>query len=184
MPAKIDSLTWIALVCVLLGWFGLNTLVATFGPVVHVVHFYDLPVVMRDPRWLVVGVSDEFTLSRLVFGFACLITVTAPLLPRLGFPRVPYLLGAAPLLLMLLCSIVLYVKSSSAHVDATASLGKWGGYLAKWTNGATNWSGDVVASHISVGAGGYLSFFASGFLAIRGVLRTIPKEVNRSVISP
>jgi hypothetical protein len=171
MPAKIDLPTWLALACVLLGWFGLNTLVATFGPVVHVVHFYDLPVVMRDPGWLVTGVDDVFPLARMAFGFVCLVAVTAPLLPRLGFPKVPYLLSAAPFLLMLLCGIVLYVKSSSTHVDATAGLGKLGGYLAKWANGATAWGGDVVARHITIGAGGYLSFIASGFLAIRGILR-------------
>jgi len=174
MPAKIDSPTWIALVCVLLGWFGLNTLVATFGPVVHVVHFYDLPVVMQDPRWLVTGVEDVFPLARMAFGFVCLVAVTAPLLPRLGFPKVPYLLSAAPLLLMLLCGIVLYVKSSSTHIDATAGVPRLGGYLAKWANGASTWGSDVVARHIAIGTGGYLAFIASGFLAVRGIVRPRP----------
>ena len=171
MPTKIDSPTWIALACVLLGWFGLNTLIATFGPIEHTVRFYDLPVVMNDPRWLLTGAQDAFPLSRVVFGLVCLVSLTAPLLPRLGFPRVPHLLSAAPFLLMLLCGIVLYVKSSSTHIEANAGLGRLSGYLAKWANGATSWSGDVVARHIAIGAGGYLSFLASGFLAVRGVVR-------------
>jgi hypothetical protein len=179
MPTKIDSPTWIALACVLLGWFGLNTLVATFGPVVHVAHFYDLPVVMQDPRWLVTGVEDGFPLARLAFGFVCLVAVSAPLLPRLGYPRVPYLLSAAPFLLMLLCGIVLYVKSSSTHIEAGAGLGRWGGYLAKWANGATSWGTDVVARHIQIGAGGYLAFIASGYLAVRGILR--PRQAAAAV---
>jgi len=177
MPAKIDSLTWLAVACVLLGWFILNTLVATFGPVVHTARFYDLPVVMHDPRWLVNGVEEAFPMAKAAFGFVCLAAVSAPLLARLGAPRVPYLLSAAPFLLMLLCGIVLYVKSSSIQIDATAGLGRIGGYLAKWANGAANWSGDVVARHIAIGAGGYLSFLASGFLAVRGVVRprqTVP----------
>jgi hypothetical protein len=66
---------------------------------------------------------------------------------------------------------VLYVKSSSAHIEAGAGLGRWGGYLAKWANGASSWGTDVVARHIEIGAGGYLAFIASGYLAVLGVLR-------------
>jgi hypothetical protein len=171
MPTKIDSVTWVAVGCVVLGWFFLDTLAATFGPIQHTVRFYDLPVVMHDPRWLLSGVKDAYPLARVTFGLVCLVVITAPLLPRLGFPRVPYLLSSAPFLLMLLCGIVLYVKSSSTQIEATDSLGRIGGYLAKWANGAANWSGDVIARHIAIGAGGYLSFLASGFLAVRGVIR-------------
>jgi hypothetical protein len=66
---------------------------------------------------------------------------------------------------------VLYVKSSATQIEATDSLGRIGGYLARWANGATHWTGDVVARHIAIGAGGYLAFLASGFLAVRGVIR-------------
>jgi hypothetical protein len=171
MPTKIDAISWIAVGCLALGWFWLDTLTATFGPIQHAVHFYDLPVVMYDPRWLMSGVRDAYPLARVVFGLVCLVVITAPLLPRSSFPHVPYLLNAAPLLLMLLCGIVLYVKTSSAQIEATDSLGRIGGYIAKWANGAASWTGDVVARHIAIGAGGYLSFLASGFLAIRGVIR-------------
>jgi hypothetical protein len=175
MPTKIDFLTWVAVGCVVLGWFWLDTLAATFGPIQHTVHFYDLPVVMHDPRWLLSGVRDAFPLARVTFGLVCLVVITAPLLPRLGFPHVPYLLSSAPFLLMLLCGIVLYVKSSSTQIAATDSLGRIGGYFAKWANGATNWTGDVVARHIAIAAGGYVAFLASGFLAVRGVIR--PRQV-------
>jgi hypothetical protein len=177
MPTKIDAISWIALGCLALGWFWLDTLTATFGPVQYTAHFYDLPAVMHDPRWLLSDIRDAYPLARVVFGFVCLVVITAPLLPRLGFPHVPYLLDSAPFLLMLLCGIVLYVKTSSVQIEATDSLGQIGGYIArwadgaKWANAATRWTGDVVARHIAIGAGGYLSFLASGFLAIRGVLR-------------
>jgi hypothetical protein len=179
MTTKIDGITWIAVACLVLGWFWLDTLAATFGPIRHTVHFYDLPVVMRDPRWLLTGLSDAYPLIRVVFGLVCLVVITAPLLPRLGFPHVPYLLSSAPLLLMLLCGIVLYVKSSTTQIEATDSLGRIGGYIAKWANGATQWTGDVVARHIAIGAGGYLSFAASGFLAVRGVLK--PRQPAKAI---
>lgn len=171
MTTKIDGITWVAVACLALGWFWLNTLVATFGPIQHTVHFYDLPLVMRDPRWLLTGVTDAYPLIRMMFGLVCLVVITVPLLPRLGFPHVPYLLSSAPLLLMLLCGIVLYVKSSTAQIEATGALGPIGGYVAKWVNGTTRWTGDVVARHIAIGAGGYLSFAASGVLAVRGVIK-------------
>ena len=80
MTTKIDGITWVAVACLVLGWFWLDTLAATFGPVQHAVHFYDLPLVMRDPRWLLTGVTDAYPLIRVVFGLVCLVVITAPLL--------------------------------------------------------------------------------------------------------
>jgi hypothetical protein len=166
---RIDAKTWIAMACIAFGWFGLNTLEATFGPLRHVAHFYDLPAIMTDPRWLLRGVSDSHTFGTVVFAFVCLLVIASPLLPRLGYPRTTWL-NLLPLALMLLCSIVLYVKSSSTHIEAGDGAGKIGEYLARWANGAVGWTGDVISRHIAVGAGGYLSFLASGWLAAQGVL--------------
>ena len=156
--------------CVLFGWFALNTLVATFGPIEHAAQFYDLGALMKEPRWLLTGVSASRSLGTVVFGLVCLIVALAPVLPRLGYPKVPWLLHSAPLILMLLCSITLYVKASSVHIEATDSMGRIGGYIARWVNAATDWTGDVIARHIAVGAGGYLSLLASGWLAVTGVM--------------
>jgi hypothetical protein len=167
-----DNTTWVAIACVLGGWFGMSTLVATFGPLQHAVRFYELPAAIKDPRWLLSGVGPAPSLSSIVFGIVCLIVIAAPLLPRLGYSysraHIRWLTSSAPLLLMLLCGITLYVKSSSVHIEAE-SMGRLGGYVARWANGAIGWTGDVVARHIAVGAGGYLSFIASGFLAVKGI---------------
>jgi hypothetical protein len=174
MRTRIDGATGIAVAGIVIGWFALNTLAATFGPLQHVAHFYDMPVILRDPKRLLTGVEDIGTLSKLAFGAVCVAAVIAPVLPRLGYPRVPQLLSAAPFLLMLVCGIVLYVRSSTAHIEAPETLGRIGGLIARWANGAMAWSGDVVARHITVGPGGYLSFIASAFLAARGVVTTPP----------
>jgi hypothetical protein len=176
MTTKIDGATGIAVGCLVIGWFALNTLAATFGPIQHVAHFYDLPVILRDPQRLLTGVADIGTASKLAFGLLCAAVIVAPLLPRLGYPRVPQLLSAAPFLLMLVCGVVLYVRSSTAHIEAPDSMGRIVGLIARWANGAMTWSGDVVARHISVGAGGYLSFLASAYLAIRGVVAPPPGQ--------
>jgi hypothetical protein len=106
---KIDGTTWAALLCVAIGWFWMNTLVATFGPIQHLAHFYDLAAILKDPTQLLTGVGD----------------------------------------------------------------------LARWANGASVWTGDVIARHISVGAGGYLSFIASGLLAAKGSIE--PRGTARPI---
>jgi hypothetical protein len=162
---RVDATTWVAMACVAVGWFGLHTLVATFGPIVQVVHFYDLPAVMNDPRWLLVGVSESHSVGAIVFGIVCILVIAAPALSRRRDTFAPRVMSCAPLLLMLLCGIALYVKTSSAQLESASSIG---GYVARWANSATAWSGDVISRHIAFGAGAYLSFFASVVLAFKG----------------
>lgn len=178
MRTKIDGATGIAVAGLFLGWFALNTLVASFGPIQHVAHFYDLPVILRDPKRLLTGVEDVGILSKLVFASVCVAVGLAPMLARPRNVRASQLLSAAPFLLILVCGIVLYVRSSTAHIEAPETMGRIGGLIARWANGAMTWSGDVVARHITIGPGGYLSFVASAYLAVRGVV-TRPSEGER-----
>ena len=170
MTTRIDGATGIAVACLVIGWFGLNTLVATFGPIQHIAHFYDLPVIMKDPRRLLTGVGDLDILVRMVFGLVCVAVALAPFAAQLAKVRTPSLFSSAPLLLMLVCGIVLYVRSSTAHIEAPESMGRIGALVSRWANGAMSWSGDVVARHIALGAGGYVSFAASIYLAVKGAM--------------
>ena len=165
---RIDRTTWLALGGVAAGWFAMNMFVASFGPAVHAIHFYEMPAAVRDPLWLLWG-SGEVRLSSIAFALVCLMVIAAPTLPYLGYRQVPWLLSSAPLLLMVLCSIVLYVKASSARIEAPQSMGAVGGFVARLANSAASWSGDVVARHVAIGAGCYLSFLASAVLAVRGI---------------
>jgi hypothetical protein len=169
----IDVTIWLAMGCVIVGWFGMSTLVASFGPVQHNAHFYDLAAVMLNPRRLVFGWDSSPSVGTLAFALVSLLIVVLPLLPRLGIRTARWLLLCAPALLMLLCSIVLYIKASSTHIGAPDSMGKVGQYLAMAANGAMDWTGDVVSRHISLGAGAYLSFAGSLWLALRGSLARV-----------
>lgn len=154
--------------CIAVGWFGLDTLVATFGPMRHPAHFYDLPAVMLDPRRLLFGPTEPLSTGTFVFGLLCLAVIALPVLPRLGFSPARWLLVTAPLLWMVLCGTVLYVKASSAHMTAPERMGRLGGYLASWANGAMDWTGDVVARHITLGPGAYLALIGAAWLAFKG----------------
>jgi hypothetical protein len=166
---RIDIPTWIALACLLLGWFSLNTVVATLGPIQHGARFFDLAVAMRNPGALFTGVAGDRSVGTVIFGAFCLGIAALPLYARLATVRYPRLLSCAPLLLILLCCIVLYVKASTTHLQATGSMGRVGDYLARWYNSASDWAGDLAVRHIAIGLGGYLSFYASIWLALAGL---------------
>ncbi|HEY6482445.1 MAG TPA: hypothetical protein VIY54_02860 [Steroidobacteraceae bacterium] len=180
MLRRIDGLTWTATAALAVGWFWLDALVATFGPVHHAAHFYDFPLVIQDPKWLITGLGGAHGAGTLLFGLLCVAAIAAPLLPRLGYRRAAWLSASAPLLLMLLCSILLYVRASSVHIES-ATLGRVGDYLARLANGTVTWAGDVVARHIAIGAGGYLAFLASLWLTLRGTFgareSAVPKRI-------
>lgn len=167
---RIDGISWLAMASTVVGWFGLDALVATFGPLQHRVRFYELAVVLLDPRQLLWGLNGSLSSSTFAFALVCLVVIALPVLPRMGVSSARWLLIAAPLLWMLLCGIVFYVKASSAHVSAPESMGRLGGYLTGWANGALGWTGDVVARHIAVGPGVYLSLIGSGWLALKGAI--------------
>lgn len=167
--ARVDGATWLALACTALGWFGLNTLVASFGPIRHTAHFFDLPAAIADPLWLLRGLSAAHGFGTAVFVIICLLflAAAAAAFARSAGARAPW--GSfAPLTLMLLCSIVFYIKASATHIEPGTGMGPVGGWIAHAANGAIAWTGDVVARHVTVGGGGYLSFAASGWLAWRG----------------
>jgi hypothetical protein len=147
-------------------------------------HFFDLPAIMKTPSRLLTGVGSARSFGTIAFGVICLITAGAPILARREVPRAAWLLHSAPLLLMVVCAIVLYVKTSSAHIQPGEGMGRFGGYIARWANGVTDWSGDVVARHISIGAGAYLSLIASSWLAVKGVRQLRPPPAAASSSPP
>jgi hypothetical protein len=170
---RIEAPIWIAMAGTALGWFALDSLVASFGVIRHTAHFYDFPAAIVDPLWLLRGFSGAHTLATVVFAIVCLAFIAAPALARTRVQWRPWGLFA-PLTLMLLCSIAFYIRASSTHIEPNPDLGRLGGWISHLANGAMAWSGDVVARHVSIGSGGYLSLIASGWLAWQGIreLRT------------
>ncbi|HEY3783650.1 MAG TPA: hypothetical protein VGL55_00040 [Steroidobacteraceae bacterium] len=165
---RIDGLSWLAMICLAVGWFGLDTLVGVLGPVRHAAHFYELPALILDPQRLLFGLDPSFSAGLALFGLLCLAIIPLPLLPRMGFMTGKWLLLSAPLLWMVLCGSVLYLKASAAHIAAPQGMGRLGGYLASWANGTLDWAGDVVARHITIGPGAYLALLGGAWLLVRG----------------
>ena len=172
--AELEASTKLAIVCVLFGWFFMNTLTVTLGSLQHGVRFYDMSAAIVDPSRLFFDVDTPF--HRIIFGTISLVCLFAPLASHLvkphpmkrGFAWLGYL---APLALILVCGALLYSRSSGDFFAAPADAKSVGGNFLRLANDLVHRGGDLVARHISVGAGGYLALLGSLVLAVQGIRR-------------
>jgi hypothetical protein len=168
---QVDRQTWIALVCLVVGWFFLATLVTTVGPVKQKYHFFDMLTVMLNPAWLLYGMGSSHPLESVAFGLLDLVVLVLPIVPFVVRKRSAWLLSVAPLALMLLSGYALYKRTSGPYFATTERAGRWASALVNFGNAVAQGVGDAAARHISVGLGAYLALLAALFLAVKG-LRT------------
>src|SRR5580698_2914928 len=126
---QIELASKIAIVCVFLGWFLVDTFVVTLGSLQHGVRFFDISAVIADPTRLFFGVQGVS--HRLVFGSFCILCLLAPLLPHVRGGRAAWLSYTAPLVLMVICAALLYWRTSSDLFAAPANAGATAGSLIK-----------------------------------------------------
>ena len=167
--ARLDLATHLAMVCLLFGWFFMNTLVVTLGSLEHGVRFVDMSAVIGDPTRLFFGV--DASAQRLLFGFACVLCIFAPLVPPLSKARLAWLAPLAPLGLIVLCGLLLYTRTSGEFFAAPGDAGSMSGHLISFANQLARRSSDLVSRHISIGAGGYLALIGAVVLAAQSVRR-------------
>jgi hypothetical protein len=172
---QIDLSSKIAIACVFLGWFLLNTLVVTLGSLQHGLRFFDMSAVIADPARMIFGLQGS--LHRIFFIPLCVICLFAPLLPHFRRIRLLWLSYAAPLALMAACGVLLFSRTSGEFIAAPSNAGRVGGNLIQFANDLVHRGGDLVARHVSIGVGGYLALAASIVLALQGVrrLRSMPR---------
>jgi hypothetical protein len=166
---ELEASTKLAVICLIFGWFFMNTLVVSLGSLEHGVRFFDMGAVIANPMRLFFGV--DASLQRWSFGLICLVCVASPLAPALWPSRSAWLAYLAPLALMLVCGVILYWRTSGeyfvtpSHADAATS-----GVL-RFANDLVRRGSGLVSRHIAVGAGGYLALIGCGVLAVQGIRR-------------
>ncbi len=168
---QVDRQTWIALVCLAVGWFFLATLVTTVGPVKQKYHFFDMLTVMLNPAWLLYGMGSSHPLESVAFGILDLAVLVLPIVPFVVRKRSAWLLSTAPLVLMLLSGYALYKRTAGPFFASTNRGGRITHALVNFGNAVAEGLGDAASRHISVGLGAYLALAAAIFLAVQG-LRT------------
>ena len=163
---QLETASKFALLCILFGWFLIDTVVVTIGSLQHGVRFFDMSAVIADPTRLFFGIQGS--VHRIFFGLVCILCLLAPLLPHLRRRRAYWLAYLAPLALMVICGALLYSRTSSELFAAPQGVGSAGNSLIRFANGLMRQGTGLVARHVSVGVGGYLALVAGLVLALRG----------------
>jgi hypothetical protein len=174
--AELDTPSKFALFCIFFGWFLVDTLVVTLGSLQHGVRFFDISALIADPTRLFFGIQGSS--QRIFFGLVCVLCLLAPLLPHLRRGRANWLGYLAPLLLMLVCGLLLYSRTSGEFFAAPSDAGHAAGNLIRFANELVHQGSGLVARHVSVAVGGYLALMASVVLALRGArrFRSLPAD--------
>jgi hypothetical protein len=167
--ARLEAPAKIAIACIFLCWFLLDTLVITLGSLQHGVRFYDMSAVIADPARMFFGFHGWG--HRAAFGLLCLVCLAAPLLPHFRQARMLWLAYLAPLALMGICGALLLWRTSGEFIAAPGDAGGIAGNLVQFANGLVHHGSSLVSRHISVGVGGYLALVACLVLALRGIRR-------------
>ncbi len=165
-----DPLTWLAVVCLLLGWFYVKCLIVWVSGIEHGVRFYDLPAIILKPTQLIFGVRHGYVLLALPFGALCLACVYALTLPYQERPRREWwLLHLLPFALLVGCYALLYHRTGHDLINTDPDT--VAGDLTRLTNSIWNRGTALVARHVAVAGGAYVALAGSLFLAARGVRR-------------
>jgi len=170
---ELGFVTVIAMVCLLIGWFFTNTLVASMGPMEHDVRFFNLADAIANPLRLFVG--GDATVGTVVFTVVCVACLLAPLAPHWSGNRALWPAYFAPLLLMVLVGLMLYVHASQDLFPTANSADAVSRDLIRLANDLVNKGGELVARHVAVGFGGYLGALGGLVLAYRGLRLVRPQ---------
>lgn len=174
--SRIEAASKIAIGCIFLSWFFLDTLVVTLGSLQHGVRFFDMSAVIADPSRIFFGFSGWA--HRAGFGLLCVACLGAPILPHLRRGKALWLAYSAPLALMAICAALLFWRTAGQFVAAPIDKSRIAGSVAQFANDLVHHSSTQIMRHVSIGIGGYLAVVACLVLALRGV-RQFRSEIGR-----
>jgi len=165
-------LAWIALGLIFIGWFVLDALTTTLGSVSLEFHFYEVAALIARPLRILVGMGDGANLITIPFALLCLALLVAPLVPALGEGALAPAVRLAPLVLMLGCGAILYHETQQDTFTAARDAGDLTNSLVGLANSLTHSAAQLVARHISLGAGSWLAGAGAVLLAFGGARKS------------
>jgi lysylphosphatidylglycerol synthetase-like protein (DUF2156 family) len=169
--SRLDPLTWLALICIVAGWFFLDALVVSAGPWRRAVHFYELAAIIANPARLFFGIDRAQLPAVIAFTALCLGVLCLPLAPFLSRVREAWLAYLVPLALMLVCGAWLYARTSGDFLNTQADTGTLAADVVRFANDLLHRASQPVARRVSIGAGSYVAIVGSLFLAYHGIRR-------------
>ena len=168
---RLDAASALAMICIFMGWFVLDTLRVTVGPLIHRVRFYDMAAIISNPVQVFAGIDGAHAYYAVPFGLLCLAAILGPLLPRIWRNRTAWLASLTPLSLIMFCALLLVVRASGDFLSTTNDQGVVASGVLRLANGLLRRGGDIATRRLSIAAGAYLALIGSAFLAVRGVQR-------------
>lgn len=164
-PANLPVL--VALAGIFMGWFVLDTLVIQMGPVRHTFRFFEMLAAIIDPAHVLMGLDSGHMASSIVFGLVCATLLMACLARSLP-PRRPHpVLLAAPLMVMLLSGLLLYLRMPGEMFAEPESSTPIVSDLVRLANDVFN-RGAAAITRAGAGAGLWLAALSSVLLAWLG----------------
>jgi hypothetical protein len=167
--SRLDAVTWLAILCIVVGWFFLETLAVSVGPVKHAVRFYDMLAVIDNPLQLFVGIDHAHYFEVVLFTIVCLGAACAPLVPFVRNDRTSWLAYLVPLALVVVADLWLYVRTSGDFFATPADAGTLSSDVIRFTNDLLHRGSEPLARRVSIGAGSYVAIIGGIFLALRGI---------------
>jgi hypothetical protein len=178
--SRVDMFALVCLALIAIGWFAMNTLVASFGRYTQHTAFYQMGVIMFHPAALFVGIGSGHAFALTAFTILSIVTLGAVFAPLVSAQRNAWLTGWMPLALMLGAFALVYSGGSSAQLDAATSSGSLHDDVWRLANHLIERTQNTLATHIKLGAGGVLSLGASFALAIRSLMNYLGAAVVRT----
>jgi hypothetical protein len=171
---QLGVVTVLAMICVFIGWFFTDTVVASMGPLVHTVRFYGLADAVGNPLRLFAG--GDVTTATVAFSVLCIACILAPLLPHWAGNRALWPAYCAPLLLIIVVGLILYFRASHDLFTSADDADPVNRDLVRLANDLINKGGQLVARHVAIGLGAYLGVIGSLVLAVWGFRLVRPRE--------
>jgi hypothetical protein len=156
---------------IFIGWFVFDALKTSLGTAALEFHFYDVAAIMANPLRLLTGVGDGAGFITIPFAALCLVLIVAPSVPAVASRRDARALHFAPLALMIVCGAVLYYQAQQDTFTAAQNASPITTAVVNLANVLTRHTGQLVARHISLGAGSWLAGAGALLLAWTGMRR-------------
>jgi hypothetical protein len=167
--SHLDPTTWLAMLCIVIGWFLLNTLAVSLGPINHAFRFYDMLAIIDNPMQLFVGIKPVHYFEVTLFTLVCAGALCAPVMPYVRNDRTSWLAYLVPLLLMVVADLWLYVRTSGDFFATPAEAGTLSSDVIHFANDLLHRGSEPIARRVTIGAGSYLAIVGGVVLAIRGI---------------
>jgi hypothetical protein len=166
---ELDGLSKFGIICIFFAWFFIDTLVVSVGSVKHGVRFFDASAVIADPTRMFFSIDTSFGV--IVFALVCCLCLMGPLAPHIWRNRLAWLAYLLPLILIVVCGLLLYSKTSGEIVATPGDASGLRGSVMTFANKILQRGSDLVSRHVAVGAGGYVALLGSLVLGYQGMRR-------------